>query len=242
MASRDSGYASLVSNRSIQSTSATNLLGELFILPQDDAHYDFDNWNLPQPLTVVPGNIHDIFAYAPKITNIRNVIRQHIEQSIDPIVDYNALYRAAVIDAGIREWSPASSLGHPRNTEGLLYRQTMWIYLWLTLYPPQNTHWKPNPRITTAVRDGVQILSHFEPKDQTLLLTPAIVIGCGAFEAEMRQPIRVALAKAKVYTEFGNSDADKAAKVLEEVWRLMDKRDERSWDWQSIAHGMGISF
>lgn len=129
MASRDSRYVGLVSNRPFEPPSATNLLGELFILPQDDVHYNFDNWSLPQPPTAVPANIYDIFAYAPKITGIRNLIRQHIEQCVDPIVDYNVLHRAAEIDAGIREWIPASSLGHPRNTEGLLYRQTMWIYL-----------------------------------------------------------------------------------------------------------------
>lgn len=46
----------------------------------------------------------------------------------------------------------------------------------------------------------------------------------------------------KVQTGHGNSDAHKLSKVLDEVWRLMDERDERGWDWQSIARGMGISF
>jgi hypothetical protein len=30
--------------------------------------------------------------------------------------------------------------------------------------------------------------------------------------------------------------------VLEEVWRLMDMKSEKSWDWQAIAHGMGMDF
>jgi hypothetical protein len=66
------------------------------------------------------------------------------------------------------------------------------------------------------------------------------VIGCAAFEIEQREPIRKAIGTVKAYMEYKNSDT--ALEVLEEVWRLMDVKDERSWDWQSIAHSMGMDF
>ncbi|KUJ14977.1 uncharacterized protein LY89DRAFT_698502 [Mollisia scopiformis] len=223
---------------------------ELIHLPQPgDAHYISitEDWNLPttvlQPSAVrLLGVFDGLFLYMSKITNIRNTIRANIERRQDPIVDYKAFYAAAEIDAGIREWTPAWPAGDTRDAAGMLYRQMMWIYLWRTIYPPQATNWKLDPHITVAVRDGVKLLSGFGPRDpaQTLLLAPAFVIGCAAFEKEVREPIRKAIAAVKNYMEYRNTDT--ALEVLEEVWRLMDERDERSWDWQSIAHRMGMDF
>ena len=68
----------------------------------------------------------------------------------------------------------------------------------------------------------------------------AFVIGCAAFEEYQREPIRKAISVVKSYMEYKNTDT--ALEVLEEVWRLMDAHDEQSWDWQSIAHRMGMDF
>lgn len=221
---------------------------ELIALPQKGAPLLApDEWNLPstvlQPAAVRLLGVSDgLFLYMSKITNIRNKIRENMEAGKDPVVDYTSLYRAAEIDAGIREWTPAWPAGDARDLDGLLYKQMMWVYLWRTIYPPKTTHWKPDPRITQAVNDGLTLLESFGPQDpsQTLILAPAFMIGCAAFEKEQRDPIRKAIAIVKTYTEFKNSDT--ALEVLEEVWRLMDARDEKSWDWQSIAHGMGMDF
>ncbi|TVY82266.1 Transcriptional regulatory protein moc3 [Lachnellula suecica] len=221
---------------------------ELIALPQTGTRILApDDWNLPttvlQPAAVRLLGVSDgLFLYMSKITNIRNKIRENTEAGIDPVVDYTSLYRAAEIDAGIREWTPAWPAGDTRDVAGLLYKQMMWVYLWRTIYPPKTTHWKPDPRITQAVDDGLTLLASFSPRDpsQTLILAPAFVIGCAAFEKEQRDPIRKAISTVRAYTEYKNSDT--ALKVLEEVWRLMDAKDERSWDWQSIAHGMGMDF
>lgn len=206
-----------------------------------------DDWNLPttviQPAAVrLLGVADGLFLYMSKITNIRNKIRDNMEARIDPVVDYTSLYRAAEIDAGIRDWTPAWPEGDTRDLAGLLYKQMMWVYLWRTIYPPKNTHWQPDARITQAVNDGLTLLQAFTPRDpsQTLILAPAFVIGCAAFQPEQREPIRKAIGTVKAYMEYKNSDT--ALEVLEEVWRLMDARDERSWDWQSIAHRMGMDF
>ncbi|KAG9230043.1 fungal-specific transcription factor domain-containing protein [Amylocarpus encephaloides] len=221
---------------------------ELIALPQTGARILApDDWNLPttvlQPAAVRLLGVSDgLFLYMSKITNIRNKIRDNIESGADTVVDYNALYKAAEIDAGIRDWMPAWPAGDSRDRAGLLYKQMMWVYLWRTIYPPKATHWKPDARITQAVDDGLTLLASFPPRDpsQTLILAPAFVIGCAAFEPHQREPIREAIRTVKAYTEYRNSDT--ALEVLEEVWRLMDKKDERSWDWQSIAHGMGMDF
>jgi hypothetical protein len=125
---------------------------------------------------------------------------------------------------------------------GLLYKQMMWIYLWRTIYPPRTKSWKPDARIIQAVDDGIELLSQFKPSDpsQTLILAPAFVIGCAAFEKRQREPIRKAIRIVKEYMQYKNSDT--ALKVLEEVWRLMDAKSEESWDWQFIAHRMGMDF
>ncbi len=237
---------------------------DLIHLPQGDVQYEIhtdevvhldqphlvsqsEDFNLPSSVLQssavrLLGVFDGLFLYMSKITNIRNVIRQNIERRIDPIVDYKAYYAAAEIDAGIREWTPVWPKGDPRDGAGMLYRQMMWIYLWRTIYPPQCTNWKLHSHITTAVNDGIKLLSLFGPRDpsQTLILAPAFVIGCAAFEKEQREPIRKAIAVVKAYMEYKNTDT--ALEVLEEVWRLMDAKDEQSWDWQSIAHRMGMDF
>jgi hypothetical protein len=224
---------------------------QLIHLPQGDVHYVSmpDDWNLPttvlQPSAVrLLGVFDGLFLYMSKITNLRNKIRHNMEHGIDPVVDYRAFYAAAEIDAGIREWTPAWPAGDPRDAAGMLYRQMMWIYLWRTINPPQVTNWKPDPKnkIKQAVDDGLELLSGFGVRDpsQTLILAPAFVIGCAAFEKYQREPIRKAIGVVKNYMEYKNTDT--ALEVLEEVWRLMDAHDEQSWDWQSIAHRMGMDF
>ncbi|KAL2063919.1 hypothetical protein VTL71DRAFT_4413, partial [Oculimacula yallundae] len=206
-----------------------------------------DEWNLPstvlQPSAVrLLGVFDGLFLYMSKITNIRNRIRYNLERHIDPVLDYSNLHAAAEIDAGIREWTPAWEAGDHRDNAGLLYRQMMWIYLWRSVFPPQTTNWKVDPKITSAVNDGIALLSRFGPRDpsQTLILAPAFVIGCAAFEVEQREPIRKAIKTVKAYMEYKNTDT--ALEVLEEVWRLMDAKDESSWDWQAIASRMQMDF
>ncbi|KAK0114767.1 hypothetical protein ONS95_014251 [Cadophora gregata] len=224
---------------------------QLIFFPKDGIHTQYispaDEWNLPatvlQPSAVrLLGVFDGLFLYMSRITNIRNKIRYNLDHRIDPVLDYSSLHDAAEIDAGIREWTPAWPPGDPRDNAGLLYRQMMWIYLWRSVFPPQTTNWKVDPKITSAVNDGIALLSRFGPRDpsQTLILAPAFVIGCAAFEVEQREPIRQAIKTVKAYMEYKNTDT--ALEVLEEVWRLMDAKDERSWDWQAIASRMQMDF
>jgi hypothetical protein len=86
----------------------------------------------PRLLGVADG----LFRHFSQITSIRNSIRMNMAASTDPLVDYTSLYRAAEIDAAIREWSPQWPSGDSRERVGLLYKQMMWVYLFRTVYPP----------------------------------------------------------------------------------------------------------
>lgn len=205
-----------------------------------------DDWNLPaviQPEAVRLLGVQDgLFFLMSKITSIRNTIRANMEQGIDPVVDYTSLYRAAEIDAGIRAWHPSWPEGDSRELAGTLYKQMMWVYLWRTIYPPKTTTWQPEYKITAVVNQGIEILEMFPPESQvqTLLLSPTFIIGCAAFDPAQRGPIRKSIANIKAYTLLKNTDL--ALEVLEQVWKYMDDKDERSWDWQSVAHAMGRDF
>jgi hypothetical protein len=89
----------------------------------------------PRLLGVTDG----LFHYLSQITSIRNTIRANMRAQFDPVVDYTSLYRAAEIDAAIREWSPRCPSGDSRERVGLLYKQMMWVYLFRTIYPPSSS-------------------------------------------------------------------------------------------------------
>ncbi|KAL7951731.1 fungal-specific transcription factor domain-containing protein [Trichoderma barbatum] len=86
----------------------------------------------PRLLGVADG----LFRHLSEITSIRNAIRVNMTSAVDPLVDYTSLYKAAEIDAAIREWTPRWPSGDSRDRVGLLYKQMLWVYLFRTIYPP----------------------------------------------------------------------------------------------------------
>jgi hypothetical protein len=199
-----------------------------------------DNHNLlatTKPEAINLPSVQEGFSfYLSQITNLRNAIRSNMEQGVTPIVDYAVLYQAAEIDAGLREWRSSRFRSDSNDNVGLLYKQMLWIYLWRTIYPLESTSWVPGHKITSAVEDGLTLLKSFPPKDpvQTLLLPPTFIIGCGAFDPAQRGLVRSSIHTIKEYTALKETDI--ALGVLEQIWKYMDQGDERSWDWQNIAH------
>lgn len=183
-----------------------------------------------------------IFRSMSRITMLRNKIRQRIKEKLDPMVDYESLFEATKIDADIRNWQPNWPPGDPRDPAGQLYRQMIWVYLWRTIYPPRSTDWKPNEAIVEAVDDGIKLLQAFPSDDKrlTLLLMPAFIIGCAAFLDHQRRMIREKIINIRAYTGLRN--ADLTLDVLDAVWSAMDKKDEASWDWQTLADRKKLFF
>ncbi|KAF4973029.1 hypothetical protein FZEAL_9438 [Fusarium zealandicum] len=97
-----------------------------------------EDWEPSDPIYTprLLGVADGLFQYLSQITTIRNTIRANMAAAVDPVVDYTSLYRAAEIDAAIREWTPHWPPGDSRDTVGLLYKQMMWVYLFRTIYPP----------------------------------------------------------------------------------------------------------
>lgn len=182
------------------------------------------------------------FQQMSQITKIRNKIRTRMQYGLTPTVDAESLYRGTEIDAGIRQWTPSWPEGDRRDIAALLYKQMLYVYLWRTLYPPNRTTFRLDPRISDNVNYGLDLLD-LVPKDdraQTLLLAPSFILGCAAFEPEQRTRVEAAIVCIEDYNGLRN--AARAREVLWEVWRLMDEKDERSWDWQSVAKTLGKDF
>jgi hypothetical protein len=57
-------------------------------------------------------------------------------------------------------------------------------------------------------------------------LAPTFIIGCAAFDTSQRTPVRQRIETIKIYTNSRNTG--RAVEVLEEAWRRMDEKDERS--------------
>lgn len=89
----------------------------------------------PHPPRLI-GVTDGLFTYMSQIAAIRDTIRANIRSGADHAVDYPSLYRAAEIDAAVRDWSPCWPAGDSRNRVALLYKQAVWVYLFRTIYPP----------------------------------------------------------------------------------------------------------
>lgn len=176
------------------------------------------------------------FFYISQITSIRDTIRSTIDQEVIPVVGYPILHCAAEIDVGIREWRPPSACDNLGDLIGLLYKQALWTYLWQTIYPLKSTSWVPERKIISSVKDGLALLKCFPPNDpvQELLLVPTFIFGCGASNPAERDSVRSFIGTMKEYSRPENIVV--ALEVLEQLWKYMDQKDERSWDWQTIAH------
>ncbi|KAG6069069.1 hypothetical protein E4U32_005157 [Claviceps aff. humidiphila group G2b] len=103
--------------------------------------------SVPKPRLIGIGD--GLFRCLSQITSLRNLIREKIAASREPVVDYTSLYRAAEIDTAIRDWTPRWPPGDSRHRVGPLYRQMMWVYLYRTIYPPLPSP-PPRPTITTG--------------------------------------------------------------------------------------------
>lgn len=164
---------------------------------------------------------------------------------------------------------------------GMLYKNMLWVYLYRTIYPPSTNDCSQaiaspgsyvpepatlayDPRIKHAVDQGIGHMQKFRAEDpcQAMMLSPAFMIGCAAFEEGQRAAIRRIVRRVKNYTTLRN--ADPAMMVMEEVWRRMDgkgdqmwkgergvlrnskgERDggrESSWDWQVVARDLEVDF
>lgn len=114
---------------------------------------EFQNELPPGALIETPrllGVADGLLGYVSQITEIRNTIRSNMARQVDPVVNYETLYRAAAIDAAIREWAPRWPAGDSRERVGLLYKQMAWVYLVRTTSPPLSSPLSPSLSMTSS--------------------------------------------------------------------------------------------
>jgi len=76
----------------------------------------------PEIATLI-GVLDGLFRFISKISNLRRRLRQRMEDNLDPVIDYEALISAYVIDTGLRGWIRPQTPGTPRYTISMLYQQ-----------------------------------------------------------------------------------------------------------------------
>jgi len=147
-----SAYQNLISSSPPDDSAFLSFIGEFFqyhIFADELIHSACHPDQRPaqkepgSPLQIHPprllGVADGLLEYMSQITSIRNTIRSNTLAHVDPVVNYVSLYRAAEIDAAIREWAPHWPPGDSRERVGLLYKQMVWIYLVRTIYPPSTS-------------------------------------------------------------------------------------------------------
>jgi hypothetical protein len=109
--------------------------------------------------------------------------------------------------------------------------------------PPSRQPPNRHPDVVIAVEESLALLESFKPSDacQTLLLLPCFLVGTACFSPAQQKRVRAAIKLVRGYTGLRN--ADRAAEVLEEVWRLMEAGDwVAAWDWPGVAERLGADF
>ncbi|KAI9814288.1 MAG: hypothetical protein M1832_005928 [Thelocarpon impressellum] len=180
------------------------------------------------------GVLDGLFGYISKITRLRDAIRSRMKNRQEPVLDYQIVSDAVVVDAGIRTWVSAQNEGSPRFIAAQLYRQCTWIYLYRSIQPS-----RPSKKIGDAVDEGLSYMRQLSPdaSTQSIMLMPLFLLGCAAFSPDQRPEIRRAFGTLKRYSSLGNIEP--AREVVEKVWARMDVGDESSWDWETIINEMG---
>ncbi|KAF4471250.1 C6 zink-finger PRO1A [Fusarium albosuccineum] len=155
---------------------------DLFWHPETmTARLSSEDWEPVEPIHPprLLGVADGLFQYLSQITTIRNTIRANMAASVDPVVDYTSLYRAAEIDAAIREWTPHWPPGDSRDSVGLLYKQMMWVYLFRTIYPPSVSSMRRSTFSTLPVTAPAATVPPPPPRRASMMATVSIGKGVG---------------------------------------------------------------
>ncbi|PHH64472.1 hypothetical protein CDD81_4547 [Ophiocordyceps australis] len=94
---------------------------------------------LDQPRMI--GVDDDLFRLLCHISSMRDKIRAKLARPYDLLIQYEEIYEGIDIDTAIRDWMPSWPPGDCRHKVMPVYQQTMWIYLYRTLYPPDELLW-----------------------------------------------------------------------------------------------------
>jgi hypothetical protein len=131
------------------------------------------------------------------------------------------------------DWQCSFFPGSPQFIASHIYRSCIAVYFQRSIRPST-----PHPNIKRAVDQGLWHIRHLawstaEISIEPILLTPLLLLGCAAFEAEQRAVIADAFRRLLLWADL---DKIRAAQVIvQHTWALMDRGSEaESWDWETL--------
>ena len=173
-----------------------------------------------------------------RITALRDLVRSRRAARLEPPVEMLAIEDAGELSGVLNDWKS----GHEEDSRDWflaeLYREAAWVYLHRTIRNSVQVE-----VLKTRVRRGIGILDILEAKGASTdcaILLPTFILGCAAFDVEEREDIEKTFNKMAANNDFGNVPL--AKKIVQKVWEMMDKGDDRSWDWETIKENMNYDF
>ncbi|KAF2759948.1 hypothetical protein EJ05DRAFT_499138 [Pseudovirgaria hyperparasitica] len=186
------------------------------------------------------GYLDPLFYFISKIRRLRDCIRERSHVSLGEILE---------IQADISSWNnphrskPSSSA----YIASELYIIAARIYLFRTIRPSREYFPTTEPselqrRLHYCISKALEILHLLDPDDPIhgSLLMPLFLMGCATFNPEQRPPISRAFATLRRFDVLEKNN--NAETIVNQVWGLMDERDESSWDWEKIIKESNLDF
>lgn len=200
-----------------------------------------DDFQLPLPArpmldTAYIGVFDGLFPHFARITRLRDRVRA-LRRAGGMQGDARVLAEGTAIDAELRRWVCSEARGSSRFAASQLYCKCAWIYLHRTVMPSV-----PSAALGVAVDEALELLRRLAPDSSTqaILAVPLFLLGCASFEPRHRVEVERAFGTLAQYKQCGSIGL--ASRVVQELWQLMDRRDERSWDWELLIESMGLDF
>ena len=138
------------------------------------------------------------------------------------------------IDSEIKQLICRHPIGSDQWICWNLYHSCTWLILQRTIMSGPD----PPPHFLAGVRDSLKYLETIEDNSpvQSVLVTPVFVLGCCAYEQEIRPIIQNAFTVLENYSHNGN--IRHARDIVQTLWGLMDNGDKSAWDYESVMRDM----
>lgn len=171
-----------------------------------------------------------------KIHFLRRKIRERRMNGLSPDVTYAFMEEGKLIDTEIKQLECRHEIGSDQWICWNLYHSCMWLILQRTIMSGPD----PPPHFLAGVTDSLKYLETIEDNSplQSVLVTPVFILGCCAYEHDIRPSILNAFTVLENYSHNGN--IRHARDIVQTLWELMDNGDKKAWDYESVMRDMNI--
>ncbi|ATY58267.1 C6 transcription factor [Cordyceps militaris] len=124
-----------------------------------------------------------LFCHLRDITTLRNEIRSRLAGAKDqPAVSYAEIFKANDITMALQSWSPNWPRSDNRVRVGELYKLTLWIYSFRTIYPPAASN-------ADFLLGGSSLLSYMQERRSSVASSGQLSNGCSEDKHPFEQKI-----------------------------------------------------